>query len=129
MTRLKNELGTAMLLITHDLGVVAEICDRVAILYAGDIVEMGNLRHIFRQTSHPYTEGLIGSLPKINEKTHRLSPIKGLMPDPAKLPPGCSFSPRCKYAKSVCGINKPMMLEIDPGHFVRCLKFQEGGAK
>ena len=129
MAELKHKLRTAMLLISHDLGVVAEVCDRVAILYAGEIVEMGSLRHIFKETSHPYTEGLMGSLPKINEKIHRLSPIKGMMPDPARLPSGCSFSPRCKYARAICREKKPSAIEINSGHFVRCLKYGEGAAK
>ena len=88
MTRLKQQFNTSMILITHDLGVVAEVCDRVAIMYAGEIVECGTLRQIYRNTTHPYTRGLFASLPNLKEKVERLKPIKGLMPDPSNLPPG-----------------------------------------
>jgi peptide/nickel transport system ATP-binding protein len=129
MVNLKRELNTSMLLITHDLGVVAEVCDRVAILYAGEIVEMGSLRHIFKQTLHPYTEGLFGSLPKIHEKSRRLVPIPGLMPDPTHLPDGCAFRPRCQYAQDQCAASNPRTLEIEPGHFVKCLRYGGGEAQ
>ena len=98
MTELKTKLDSSMLLITHDLGVVAETCDKVAIMYAGEIVEYGSLEDIFEHTAHPYTEGLFGSLPSLENDVHRLKPIQGLMPDPANLPDGCKFHPRCPYA-------------------------------
>lgn len=121
MGTLKNELGTSMLLITHDLGVVAETCDKVAIMYAGEIVECGSLAHIFDNTGHPYTEGLFGSLPSLDRNVRRLSPIVGLMPDPTNLPSGCSFHPRCPLAQERCSQVEPTNCEIEPGHFVRCL--------
>ncbi len=98
MRDLKEKYNTATLLITHDLGVVAQMCERVAIIYAGEIVELGNLHDIFKQTGHPYTEGLLGAIPKINVNERRLSPIEGLMPDPMEVRKGCAFSGRCKYA-------------------------------
>ena len=121
MNDLKKEFNSAMLLITHDLGVVAETCDKVAIMYAGEIVESGSLEDIFDRTAHPYTEGLFGSLPSLDKKTHRLKPIEGLMPDPADLPSGCKFHPRCKYATEECARRVPEPTELSPGHVVRCL--------
>ena len=109
-----------MILITHDLGVVAETCDKVAIMYAGEIVEYGDLRNIFKETAHPYTKGLFGSLPSLDKKTHRLKPIAGLMPDPANLPEGCKCHPRCPYADETCRTQEPMTTELSPGHLVRC---------
>ena len=120
MTELKTKMDSSMLLITHDLGVVAETCDKVAIMYAGEIVEYGDLRNIFKETAHPYTKGLFGSLPSLDKKTHRLKPIAGLMPDPANLPEGCKFHPRCPYADETCRTQEPMTTELSPGHLVRC---------
>ena len=98
MQKLKEQYQTSMLMITHDLGIVAEVCDEVSIMYAGQIVEHGNLVDIFENTAHPYTEGLFGSLPDIENREEELHPIPGLMPDPTNLPSGCPFHPRCKYA-------------------------------
>lgn len=123
MRNLRTEFGSSMLLITHDLGVVAEVCDNVAIMYAGQIVEYGNLRHIYRNASHPYTEGLFGSIPNLNDDTDRLKPIRGLMPDPADLPKGCSFAPRCPYSESLCNEDDPPAYEIEPGHLVKCHRY------
>lgn len=120
MGKLKNERGTSMILITHDLGVVAEICDKVAIMYAGEIVEYGNLRQVFKNPMHPYTKGLFASIPDMNKTVHRLTPIKGLMPDPSCLPFGCSFCARCSIASESCVKNDPEILEIEPGHIVKC---------
>ena len=118
---LKNEFGTAMILITHDLGIVAESCDTVAIMYAGEIVEYGDLEHIFDHATHPYTKGLFNSIPSLDKDTERLQPIQGLMPDPANLPSGCHFHPRCPYATNACAAEHPSMVEIAPGHLCRCL--------
>jgi len=118
--KLQKELNTAMLLITHDLGVVAETCDKVAVMYAGNIVEYGSLEQIFFNTKHPYTQGLFDSLPNIKEDTDRLKPIKGLMPNPADLPAYCSFYERCKYHRAECMEKEPADIEVEPGHFVRC---------
>ena len=125
MANLRREFGSSMLLITHDLGVVAEVCDNVAIMYAGEIVEYGDLRHIYRNASHPYTEGLFGSIPNLNDETDRLKPIRGLMPDPADLPAGCSFAPRCPYATDRCRAEDPATYEIEPGHLVKCYRYAD----
>ena len=118
---LKRQFGTSMLLITHDLGIVAESCDEVAIMYAGQIVEYGSLEDIFDRTAHPYTKGLFGSIPRLDQETERLQPIQGLMPDPISLPEGCPFHPRCPYATELCAEAAPAAVEVDPGHLVRCL--------
>ncbi len=117
---LQRELGTSMLLITHDLGVVAGTCDSVAVMYAGEIVEYGSLEDIFDHTAHPYTIGLMDSIPSLDQDVERLKPIPGLMPDPTDLPEGCSFSPRCPRAYDICRKQSPPNTEIAPGHFVRC---------
>ncbi|MCD8337484.1 MAG: ABC transporter ATP-binding protein [Lachnospiraceae bacterium] len=128
MRELREKFNTSMILITHDLGVVAETCDDVAVIYAGEIVEYGTLAHIFRNPQHPYTLGLFGSLPKLDDDSKRLSPIHGLPPDPTNLPDGCKFAPRCPECKGECAKN-PAMVEIEPGHFVRCCKFAAGQSK
>ena len=120
MKSLKDQFETSMLLITHDLGVVAEVCDKVAIMYAGEIVEYGTLEHIFDQTKHPYTMGLFNSLPSLDKDTDRLEPIHGLMPDPTDLPKGCPFHPRCPYARPECAQQHPELREFESGHMARC---------
>ena len=126
---LKKEFNTAMLLITHDLGVVAETCDRVAIMYAGQIVEYGDLAAIFDHTAHPYTQGLFGSIPRLDLDVETLEPIQGLMPDPANLPTGCKFHPRCPYATEMCAQQEPPVTRLGEQHWARCFKAaQEGGA-
>ena len=128
MNDLKKKLGTSMLLITHDLGIVAESCDKVAIMYAGQIVEYGLLADIFHHVSHPYTAGLFGSLPSLDKDVDRLKPIQGLMPDPSNLPKGCKFHPRCGQAWDECETIEPELYEIEPGHCARCLLFRKEGA-
>lgn len=128
MNKLKKKLGTSMILITHDLGIVAESCDKVAIMYAGRIVEYGSLEDIFHNVSHPYTIGLFGSLPSLDKDVDRLSPIPGLMPDPSALPSGCKFHPRCTSAWEECSKVEPELYEISPGHCARCLLFRKEGA-
>lgn len=115
----------SMLLITHDLGVVAEVCDDVAVMYAGKIVEIGTADDIFNHTRHPYTEGLFDSLPNLKERGEDLVPIKGLMPDPMHLPEGCAFSPRCPYATERCCKEVPEMTLVDGSHYVSCLRYSE----
>ena len=119
---LKREFNTSMILITHDLGIVAESCDQVAIMYAGEIVEYGSLEDIFDHAAHPYTKGLFNSIPSLDKDTERLQPIQGLMPDPANLPEGCKFHPRCPYAVEACAQQHPGMTELTPGHLCRCLR-------
>jgi len=117
---LKKKFNTAMILITHDLGVVAQTCDNVAVIYAGEIVEYADKIQLFDHTAHPYTLGLFGSLPDINDDAERLSPINGMPPDPTNLPEGCAFSPRCPHAAEECRKNHPQLKEVAPGHYCRC---------
>ena len=121
INELKQKYNTSMLLITHDLGVVAQTCDTVAVIYAGQIVEYGTKEDIFDHPSHPYTIGLFNSLPDMENETDRLSPIPGLPPDPTNLPEGCSFHPRCPHAGEACHGEIPNR-ELSPGHFCRCIK-------
>lgn len=122
MQELKEKYKTAMIMITHDLGIVAEVCDKVAIVYAGEIVEIGTKEHIFDDAKHPYTRGLFNALPSLAENQERLQPIEGLMPNPADLPRGCKFHPRCPYATAECSERIPELIEIVPGHFSRCCR-------
>ena len=123
---LQKESGTSMILITHDLGVVAESCRKAAIMYAGRIVESGTVEDIFDRTAHPYTQGLFNSIPSLDKKLDRLRPIRGQMPDPTRLPAGCEFAPRCPYADEKCVKEKPSMTELSPAHFCRCHHCDEG---
>ena len=127
MKDLRNRLGTAMMLITHDFGIVADVCNKCAVVYAGEIVEYGSLEDIFEHTAHPYTEGLFSSLPSLENDVHRLKPIQGLMPDPANLPDGCKFHPRCPYAVDQCRSGAPALREISPGHLCQCRRCQAEG--
>ncbi len=120
MRQLKEESGTSILLITHDLGVVAEVCDKVAVVYAGEVVESGNLVHIFDHTSHPYTRSLFGALPSLDKKVDMLTPIEGQMFDPLTPPTGCKFHPRCPQATERCANEVPPLTEVECGHCVRC---------
>lgn len=130
MNGLKEKAGTSVLLITHDLGVVAKMCDRVAIMYAGEIVELGTAEQIFDKTAHPYTQGLLDSLPRLAGTSKRLRSIPGLMPDPTALPKGCSFAERCSYATEECRQQKCGLEEIGSGHLVRCIhRLEKGGGK
>lgn len=124
INNLKTKNGTAVLLITHDLGVIAEMCQRVAVIYSGEIVEMGTAEDIFDRTAHPYTEGLFDSLPSVSSGS-RLIPIPGMMPDPSNLPKGCKFAERCKYATDACRETEIELAEIEPGHFCRCMRKQK----
>ena len=125
MKELKVKFNMAMIMITHDLGVVAEVCDDVAIMYAGRIVEQGSLEDIFRTTKHPYTEGLFNSIPNIDDRKSDLIPIKGLMSDPYNLPEGCSFCDRCNYAMSICKTQKPEKVHFSDTHFTECHLYSE----
>ncbi len=132
MKELKEKYQTAMLMITHDLGIVAEVCDKVSVIYAGRIVEQGDLVDIFDHTRHPYTEGLFNSLPNLADRQQKLKPIKGLMPDPTNLPTGCPFHPRCDYAMDICKVEKPPRVYRNEEHYAECHLYneeniQEGG--
>ena len=126
---LKRKSNTAMLLITHDLGVVAQNCDSVAIIYAGEIVEYGTLRQVYKNVLHPYTEGLFGSVPSLEANAQRLAAIEGMMPDPTALPKGCKFVDRCKYATDRCRTESPRLLEMEDGHKARCFRYEDREVK
>lgn len=121
---LREKNNTSMIMITHDLGVVARVCDDVAVVYAGEIIESGSKEDIFDKPSHPYTIGLFGALPKLNGEEERLHPIEGMTPDPTALPQGCKFSPRCPRATESCRQQSIAMKEIAPGHFCRCIQME-----
>ena len=121
---IQEKYKTGMLMITHDLGVVAEICSKVAIMYAGYIMEYGKIEDIYNNPSHPYTKGLFGAMPNLHEKVTRLNPIDGMMPDPSDLPPGCPFEPRCPYRTEECKKAVPDRYELEPGHLVRCYRYK-----
>jgi peptide/nickel transport system ATP-binding protein len=125
MQQLKDKLNTSMILITHDLGVVAQNCDRVAIVYAGQVVEYGSVMDVFKKMEHPYSLGLFASIPQINATVERLKPIPGLMPDPTNLPVGCKFYPRCPYARAQCKENEPELVEVGENHWMRCFGYQK----
>lgn len=125
MNDLREKLNTSLILITHDLGVVAEMCDNVAVVYAGEIIEMGSKEDIFDHPTHPYTNGLFGSLPMMAVGEKRLHPIAGMMPDPTNLPEGCSFQPRCPYATDACRSGEIPLVELTPGHVCRCIRKAE----
>lgn len=122
---LQKELDTSMIMITHDLGIVAEVCDNVAVIYAGQVVEYGSREEIFDHPCHPYTIGLFGSLPDINSDVDRLSPIMGMPPDPADLPSGCAFSPRCPYADEKCKTAAVALDTIGGTHSCRCVHWRK----
>ena len=126
MQELKDKLGTALIMITHDLGVVAKVCDFVGVMYAGKIVEYGTLEDVLNTPMHPYTEGLLNSLPNIKDKKAQLIPIPGLMPDPTQLPPGCAFEPRCKYAIEEC--RQPCSIRfVGDTHSLLCKRYDDPG--
>ena len=124
MRELKQKKDTSMIMITHDLGIVAETCDRVAVMYAGKIIEEGNLDEVFNHTLHPYTEGLFNSLPNIKNRRSKLEPIRGLMPDPTNLPRGCAFAPRCNYATDACRERRPELVSFGGTHKAACLAYE-----
>jgi peptide/nickel transport system ATP-binding protein len=124
MKELKNKFDTSMIMITHDLGVVAEICDKVAIMYAGNIVEYADKESLYLNPSHPYTRGLFDSIPDLDTEEDQLKVIKGLTPDPTNLPTGCPFHPRCSKVMEKCSKIKPEMMEIEPGHFTSCFLYE-----
>ena len=125
LARLRRELGMAVLLVTHDLGVVAETADHVAVMYAGEVVEHAGVRELFARPCHPYTAGLLASLPRLGERRERLRVIPGNVPNPARFPAGCRFHPRCPVAIDRCRIEAPEPVTISGGHNSRCWRAAE----
>lgn len=127
LRELTGERGTALLLITHDLGVVAEMCDRVTVMYAGNIVERASTEALFKKPRHPYTRGLLNAIPKIDAHVQRLTVVNGTVPHLAHPPGGCRFTPRCPEHEAICHRQKPAPVEVEPGHFVSCWMYAAGG--
>ena len=131
MRDMRTQLGSAMILITHDLGVIAEMADRVAVMYAGEIVEQSPVASLFDEPLHPYTKGLIGSIPILGEVRERLDVIPGSVPNLVNLPTGCRFAPRCmarvEHNLSICADKRPELVEVYEGHKVRCWLYQDSG--
>ena len=125
MKQLREKYEMSMIMITHDLGIIAQMCDEVAVIYAGRIIEFGELREIFKDTKNPYTQGLFDSLPKINDGRDMLQPIPGLMPDPMELPEGCAFAPRCKYATEKCNQGIPPKHYFSDTHYTACWRYDD----
>jgi oligopeptide/dipeptide ABC transporter ATP-binding protein len=125
MKRLKNEMGMSIMLITHDLGMVADIANKVYVMYAGKIVESADTLNIFKKPRHHYTIGLLGSIPKLNEDRERLQVIEGNVPNPFRMPPGCRFHPRCSKVMEVCKSEEPELLDLEGGHRVSCWLYQQ----
>jgi peptide/nickel transport system ATP-binding protein len=121
IAKLRKDFNTSMIMISHNLGVVAEVCDDLAVIYAGEIIESGSKEAIFDHPTHPYTAGLFKAVPHLDDETDRLSPISGLPPDPSNLPAGCHFNPRCPLVTEQCRSEKIALREIEPGHFCRCI--------
>jgi len=122
MRQLRSETGAAIMLITHDLGVVAEMADRVIVMYAGQIVEEAAVGILFSGPEHPYTVGLLGSIPRLDKRRGRLPAIEGTVPSPHAMPPGCRFAPRCPFAEPRCRAEAPPLKPVTPGHLARCWK-------
>lgn len=127
MKQLIQETGTALLLITHNMGVVAKMCDRVAVMYAGEIVEQAPVDDVFEEPLHPYTAGLLASLPRADHARGRMPALPGFPPDMADVPPGCRFADRCRFAQDACRTTHPDLVEVFPGRSTRCLVVQETG--
>lgn len=124
---MKKELHTSILLITHDLGVIAEMCDRVAVMYAGSIVEQASVTEIFENPKHPYTQGLWGAIPHLDKEKETLAVIPGIVPDLSQPPGGCKFHPRCSFQFEPCDQISPPLFQVSPGHFVSCYLYKEEG--
>jgi oligopeptide/dipeptide ABC transporter ATP-binding protein len=127
MEQLKRDIGTSIIFITHDLGVVAELCDRVVVMYCGRIVEKGSVYDIFDNPRNPYTQGLLSSIPKLGIRSEELESIPGNVPNPKHMPRGCKFESRCKYAEDVCRREEPAFSEVGEGHYSKCWRHSQGG--
>jgi peptide/nickel transport system ATP-binding protein len=122
MRELKDESGAAIILITHDLGVVAEVCDEVAVMYAGEVVERAEVDELFASPQHPYTVGLLGSIPRLDQRTSHLATIEGMVPNMSAPPQGCRFAARCPFVESACTTTPPPFAQVSPGHWSRCIR-------
>lgn len=127
MAELQSDYSMAIMFITHDLGVVAEIADEVAVMYLGRVVEQSDADTLFNAPKHPYTQALLSSIPKVTAKREPLEPIQGMVPNPFRRPRGCSFNPRCVQATEICRLQEPVSTEVAPGHHVRCLLYEKHG--
>ena len=125
MRGLTDKLGTSMILITHDLGIVAEICDKVAIMYAGSVVEYATKEALYQNPSHPYTRGLFNSIPKLDVEEEWLEEIDGLPPEPTEIIEGCAFNPRCPNCMEICKKKKPKAIHLNDQHYVRCFLYEK----
>ena len=125
MKELQREYGMALIMITHDMGVIAEMADRVVVMYAGQVVEYGEVHEIFKHPRHPYTYGLLSSIPRLDVEQQKLKSIPGTVPDPLNFPPGCRFHPRCEFAQERCKKEIPQMVEVSPGHYSRCFFWEK----
>ena len=125
MRKLQKDQGTSVILITHDLGVVAEMCDNCAVMYGGELVEYGTLEQVFDNPKHPYTRALYKSIPSLDKDVHRLEVIPGLVPDPSDLPEYCSFYERCSEKCDKCNKYDPVSMEVEPGHYAKCLQYMK----
>lgn len=127
MRRLKEDTDTSIMLITHDLGVVAEMCDRVIVMYAGQVVEEADVVSLFTEPKHPYTVGLMKSIPQVETKVKRLTSIPGQVPSLTNMPHGCRFAPRCPHVMDICRNQNPDLIQVADGHSTRCWLYEEGG--
>lgn len=125
MKELKRKYDTSIIMITHDLGVIAEIADKVSVVYAGEVVETGSTKDIYTDKKHPYTVGLFSSIPKLTGDVERLQVIPGATPDPTNLPTGCKFHPRCTKCMEICKTEVPPMYEVTPEHYVKCFLYKD----
>ncbi|MCD6442979.1 MAG: ABC transporter ATP-binding protein [Thermotogae bacterium] len=125
MKELQKEFGMSIIMITHDLGVIAEMADRVAVMYAGKIVEYADVKTLFKDPKHPYTWGLMNSIPRLDVEQEKLRPIPGIVPDALNFPPGCKFHPRCEFATDRCRSEEPEIIEVEKDHLVACWNWEE----
>ncbi|MCD8248691.1 MAG: peptide ABC transporter ATP-binding protein, partial [Lachnospiraceae bacterium] len=125
MKNLQKTLNTSMIMPTHDLGIIYEMADEVLVMYCGQIVESGSMQEVFHHMFHPYTEGLMHSIPRLSDETEELSTIEGIVPSLYELPKGCRFHPRCPYARKLCQTEEPELLEVSPGHCSRCHRYSD----
>lgn len=129
INEMREKFNTALLLITHDLGVVSEYADRVLVMYCGQVVEQARTKKLLNQTKHPYTEGLLASIPDMNQDAERLGTIQGTVPPAHAFPKGCRFSTRCPYVMDKCKESNPELMEVEPNHFVRCFLYGDKGSE